>query len=93
MSKATEHATIAARVNEAIVAGRLPRSQPTKTWVGHGSGKLCDGCGAEIAFSTLEHEYDFDGAPVARLHADCAKIWTAMVNYSEARSRSSSQST
>jgi hypothetical protein len=81
MQNAVEHAAVAARISEGLVTGRLPRKQPTTTWVGHGSGKVCDGCGAEVSSSTLEHEYEFEKALI-RLHAECAKIWLAMVSYS-----------
>jgi hypothetical protein len=85
------HATIAGRISEGLLAGRLPRAQPTKSFARDGSGKTCDGCGDNVDGLMLERELQFDGHLPIRLHAACAAIWLAMLRHSENRTRSSSR--
>jgi hypothetical protein len=81
MQTSAEHAAVAGRISQGLVTGRLPRKQPATTWIGQGSGKVCDGCGAAVSAATLEHEY-YSEKGVIRLHAECARIWLAMLTYS-----------
>jgi hypothetical protein len=78
--------TIAEKIFAKLSDGLLPSRAPTKSCGEHGSGHPCDGCGAPIVSTEVEHEIEFDHLPPLRLHAMCEAIWQAL------RSRVGSQS-
>lgn len=45
------------KVRAKVEDGRLPLDAPTRMWAGHGTSKVCDGCGEPIFPSQVEYEF------------------------------------
>jgi hypothetical protein len=58
-----------------LVTGQLPRRTTAKTYAGHGTGLLCDGCEEKITEAEIEHEVESNGTAL-RFHAKCVLLWT-----------------
>lgn len=57
---------------------RIP-PESLRTWAGHGTGALCDGCGNSIEAHEIEYEVELpaDSAnPALHFHLDCYRFWT-----------------
>ena len=63
-------------VRQKLFFGTLPRDEPTKMWVGNGSGRSCDACGQPITPTDIEYEPDFaDPSVQVRFHQKCLDVW------------------
>ena len=74
------HLTHAERTIAKARQGSLPAPNNSKTWVGPGSSKLCDGCGEVIDPADREYEVELCEALTVRLHAECHHAWMAFSN-------------
>ena len=60
----------------------LPLAQqrePLRTWAGHGTGAICNACGAPIQAHEIEYEVEMpagSGAPSLLFHLMCYRNWT-----------------
>ncbi len=57
----------------------MPYREPLRTWAGHGTGALCNGCGGKIRASEIEYEIEMPtGSPARTLHFHfvCYRNWT-----------------
>jgi hypothetical protein len=74
-----EQTGLRAKAREAILAGRLPRRRPAKTWGGPGAGLRCTICGSPVGHDEVELEIDFgrDGAGHIEhhVHVPCFAAW------------------
>ena len=66
-------------IERKLAAGVLPDRPTVKYWAGFGVGQPCDGCDEPILDPQVEYEVAFDAFPTVRLHAVCAKTWSALV--------------
>jgi len=51
---------------------------PMRTWAGHGSGALCNGCGCTIQEHEIEYEIELppdDSASTLHFHFVCYRNW------------------
>lgn len=64
---------------ERLRDGRLPTAKSLTLWAGFGNGRPCEGCGAAILGTEVEHEHDLVGGGTLRLHAVCSVLWARMV--------------
>ena len=69
------------KAREAILAGRLPRTKPSRTFGGPGVGAQCALCGERIPNSETEFEIEFNrhgatpGLDRYYLHYHCFAAW------------------
>jgi len=66
-------------VNDAANLSLMPYREPLRTWAGHGTGALCNGCGAVIRANEIEYEIELPpDSPRHSLHFHfvCYKNWT-----------------
>ena len=58
----------------------LMPSRPLRTWAGHGTGAICNGCGGSIEPHQIEYEIEMpqgSDAPSLHFHFACYRDWTA----------------
>lgn len=73
--------TSAPRTAESPELGALTGAEPLKTWAGHGTGSVCNGCGASIHANEIEYEVELAGKSAARtarslhFHLACYRAW------------------
>ena len=80
-----DEAALAAKVRDAIRAGRLPARGPTanRTFGGPGNGAICAVCGEPVTRSQMELEIEFNrhgtapGLDRYHLHTKCFAAWEA----------------
>ena len=66
---------------KALELGKLPRTEPTRTWGGPGVGAGCAVCDEPITAGEMEYELQFARPPEApgldkyHVHIRCAAIW------------------
>lgn len=56
----------------------LPYEEPARTWAGHGTGALCNFCGAAIKSHDIEYEVELITAGNVRnwhFHFNCYRTW------------------
>jgi hypothetical protein len=58
-----------------VLIGQLPKRTTTKSWVGYGSGLLCDGCDQPITATDVEHAVDAIGLGTLHFHKRCMQFW------------------
>jgi hypothetical protein len=63
------------RIRHEIDSGRLPTDAPLSLEVRRGTGVVCSACGRRIRTVEIEHEFNYRGGLVFRLHFDCAALW------------------
>jgi hypothetical protein len=64
---------------EKFDVSRIPQREPLRTWAGHGTGVVCNGCGEPIRAHEIEYEVELPpGNAVAALnfHLACYRTWT-----------------
>ena len=57
----------------------LMPKRPLRTWAGHGTGAICNGCGGSIEPHQIEYEIEMpQGSDVSSLHFHfvCYRDWT-----------------
>ena len=64
-------------IPDKLARGLLPTVKPLKTWVGHGNGRPCDGCGQPVTAPDWEYELEFADERIVRLHKNCFAVWNA----------------
>ncbi len=55
-----------------------PQHRPARTWAGHGSGAVCNGCGSPIAEHEIEYEVELSAGSLVRnlrFHFLCYQGW------------------
>jgi len=58
----------------------MPTRRPLRTWAGHGTGAICNGCGGAIEPHQIEYEIEMpqgSDAPSLHFHFACYRDWTA----------------
>ena len=53
--------------------------EPLRTWAGHGTGAICNACGAPIQAHEIEYEVEMPAgseAPTLNFHLMCFRNWT-----------------
>jgi hypothetical protein len=58
-----------------IARGTLPCGAQDNTSIGHGHGKLCDGCDAAVLETNTEVAVGFTQGRALRFHLDCFGLW------------------
>jgi hypothetical protein len=64
---------------EKVDASLIPQREPLRTWAGHGTGVVCNGCGEPIQAHEIEYEVEMppgSDAPVLNFHLACYRSWT-----------------
>jgi hypothetical protein len=69
-----------AEARHAIDSGKLPRSEPDRTWGGPGGGASCSVCANPVTAQQMEYEVEFvrpDGLGRVKyhLHLRCFAVW------------------
>jgi len=55
------------------------KREPLRTWAGHGTGAICNACGAPIQAHEIEYEVEMpagSSAPTLNFHLMCYRNWT-----------------
>ena len=57
----------------------MPQREPLRTWAGHGTGAICNACGAPVQAHEIEYEVEMpagSAAPTLNFHLMCYRNWT-----------------
>ena len=55
------------------------KREPLRTWAGHGTGAICNACGAPVQAHEIEYEVEMPAgstAPTLNFHLMCYRNWT-----------------
>lgn len=58
----------------------LTPQRPLRTWAGHGTGAICNGCGGSIEPHQIEYEIEMpqgSDAPSLHFHFVCYRDWAS----------------
>ena len=69
--------SLADTIREKLDAGRLPRGDHIKRWVGYGRNRPCAACERVILVAQVEHELAFADGRVVSMHIGCAGLYEA----------------
>src|SRR5438128_1614064 len=58
-------------------AGRLPREDHIKLWIGYGQNRPCAVCERVILCSQVQHELQFADGRIVSMHLGCADLYQA----------------
>jgi hypothetical protein len=64
---------------ENVDVSRMPQREPLRTWAGHGTGVICNGCGEPIRAHEIEYEVEMppgSDVPALNFHLACYRTWT-----------------
>jgi hypothetical protein len=64
---------------ENVDVSLMPQREPLRTWAGHGTGVVCNGCGATIKAHEIEYEVELppgSDVPALNFHLACYRTWT-----------------
>ena len=64
---------------EATDSPPMQQREPLRTWAGHGTGAICNACGAPIQAHEIEYEVEMpagSAAPTLNFHLMCYRNWT-----------------
>ena len=64
---------------EKVDSSLLRQREPLRTWAGHGTGVMCNGCGEPIQAHEIEYEVEMpagSAAPTLNFHLLCYRNWT-----------------
>ena len=64
---------------EKVDVSLIPQREPLRTWAGHGTGVVCNGCGEPIRAHEIEYEVEMppgSDAAVLNFHLACYRSWT-----------------
>jgi hypothetical protein len=67
------------RPTETVEQPLMPYREPLRTWAGHGTGAMCNGCGCIIQAHEIEYEIEMPhggSAPSLHFHFVCYRNWT-----------------
>lgn len=65
---------------EMSVPTGIESSEPLRTWAGHGTGVICNGCGERIQAHEIEYEVEMPAGSTAatlNFHLGCYRSWAA----------------
>ncbi len=68
----------ATETTEKVDASLLPQREPLRTWAGHGTGVVCNGCGEPIQAHEIEYEVEMPAGsdvPALNFHLICYRSW------------------
>jgi len=57
----------------------MRQREPLRTWAGHGTGAICNACGAPVQAHEIEYEVEMpagSAAPTLNFHLMCYRNWT-----------------
>jgi hypothetical protein len=69
----------ATETTEKVDASLVPQREPLRTWAGHGTGAICNGCGERIQAHEIEYEVEMPkgrDVPALNFHLVCYRNWT-----------------
>jgi hypothetical protein len=69
--------TLADTIVAKLDAGRLPREDHTKRWVGDGQNRPCVACEHVILHTQVQHELEFADGRIVYMHISCAGLYEA----------------
>jgi hypothetical protein len=64
---------------ENVDGSLMPQREPLRTWAGHGTGVICNGCGEPIQAHEIEYEVEMppgSDVPALNFHLACYRTWT-----------------
>jgi hypothetical protein len=64
---------------DTVVEPLMPYREPLRTWAGHGTGAVCNGCALTIQSHEIEYEIEMPrggAAPTLHFHFVCYRNWT-----------------
>lgn len=64
---------------EKAESAHLRKTEPLRTWAGHGTGVICNGCGAPVQAHEIEYEVEMPAGsdvPTLNFHLMCYRNWT-----------------
>ena len=64
---------------ENVDVSLMPQREPLRTWAGHGTGVICNGCGESIQAHEIEYEVEMppgSDVPALNFHLACYRTWT-----------------
>jgi hypothetical protein len=70
---------IASETAETVDLPLMRQREPLRTWAGHGTGAICNACGAPIQAHEIEYEVEMPAggeAPTLNFHLMCYRNWT-----------------
>lgn len=73
-----EH-TLPADTGDILERHSLRHRESLRTWAGHGTGAICNGCGQPVQSNQIEYEVELpEGSTSSKLnfHFDCYRAWT-----------------
>jgi hypothetical protein len=68
---------------ENVDVSLMPQRGPLRTWAGHGTGVICNGCGESIQAHEIEYEVEMppgSDVPALNFHLACYRTWTGRGN-------------
>jgi len=69
--------TLADTIVAKLDAGRLPREDHAKRWVGDGQNRPCVACEHVILHDQVQHELEFANGRIVYMHIGCAGLYEA----------------
>ena len=69
--------SLADTIREKLDAGRLPREDHLRRWVGYGRNRPCVACEHVILHSQVQHELEFANGRIVSMHIVCAGLYEA----------------
>jgi hypothetical protein len=60
-------------------SSRMRQPEPLRTWAGHGTGVICNGCGEPVRAHEIEYEVEMPAGsdvPTLNFHLMCYRNWT-----------------
>ena len=64
---------------ENVDVSLVRQREPLRTWAGHGTGVICNGCGEPIQAHEIEYEVEMppgSDVPALNFHLACYRTWT-----------------
>ena len=68
---------------ETVDSSLTQQREPLRTWAGHGTGAICNACGAPVQAHEIEYEIEMpEGSNMTSLHFHfvCYRSWTDREN-------------
>ena len=64
---------------EKVDSPLVRQREPLRTWAGHGTGAICNACGAPVQAHEIEYEVEMpagSATPTLNFHLMCYRNWT-----------------